>query len=87
MGVPRHRCLHRLQLRSRSPGAYLCALEYYPYVGGGEFSEIRKREHGESAACLFLLQSVGDGRLERHRLSFSQGRFPRCLLQPGASGS
>jgi hypothetical protein len=35
MGVLRHRGLHRLQLRSRSPGAYLCALVYSPNVGEG----------------------------------------------------
>jgi hypothetical protein len=35
MGVPRYRCLHRLQLRSRSPGAYLCRIGYFPHVGEG----------------------------------------------------
>ena len=35
MGVPRYRCLHRLQLRSRSPGAYLCRIGYFLYVGEG----------------------------------------------------
>jgi hypothetical protein len=43
MDVPRYIGLHRLQLRSRSPGAYLCGIGYSPYVGGGKFSEVRKR--------------------------------------------
>src|SRR5215204_5067288 len=35
MGVPRYRGLHCLQLRSRSPGAYLCALGRPPWPGRG----------------------------------------------------
>src|SRR5687768_18541902 len=34
MGVPRYLGLHRLQLRSRSPGTYLSGLGYSPNVGG-----------------------------------------------------
>src|SRR5215211_4796428 len=35
MGMPRHRCLHRLQLCSRSPGTYLCGIGYSPTAGEG----------------------------------------------------
>src|SRR5829696_2836062 len=56
MGVPRHRGLHRLQLRSRSPGAYLCALGYSPYVGGGKFSEVPT--HGQRDQVLAASSSA-----------------------------
>jgi hypothetical protein len=49
MGVPRYLGLHRLQLRPRSPGAYLCELGYSPNVGGGKFSEVRKRGQRDQA--------------------------------------
>jgi hypothetical protein len=39
MGVPRYRGLHRLQLRSRSPGANLCALGYSPNIWEGWSSQ------------------------------------------------
>ena len=44
MGVPRNRCLHRLQLCSRPPGAYLCGIGFSLNVAGGKFPEVGKRK-------------------------------------------